>query len=269
MTPNQPALPFLSDSTTFSNGIIYRSKYKNNKHETPYLKVELDKNRAYYSLAQFAKLPDMSSEVVLTQGQAELAFQLEKSKTTYTPTQPDVVIAFILKNAVIDSTGPIRLFKSKSVIPYLLITSIDMNNMRHYDSKAMVECEGVYGAVAVELKKGTDMAKSLDPTYSSKEEVRETYVKSYDNKELPTVVLDGLFTTYMLSIVSGVTATGNYYDNKTPNFSLLPEIHSIYTDCIEFDLNPGSTKRLQAIEYIHTALVMGTNPGEWTVDIHE
>lgn len=276
MSKPQFKLPFLEDATVFSNGIIYRSEAKNSKKESPYQKIKVDNNKAYYSLAQYAKLPDMSTETVLTQDQAERAYQLEYNEFNegpayhfnYTPVQPDIVVVFMLKNALVTTTGPIRLFKSSSVIPYLLITSIDMNNMRHYDSQATIECEGVYGAVAYELKKGTELAKSLDPYHKTKEELREIYVTSYDNKEVPTIVLDGLYTTFMLSIVSGVTGEGNYYE-ETPFFSLLPHIHSIYTDCIEFEIDPNVEDRIVALQDLYRAIKVGEEPGEWTVTVNE
>lgn len=269
-------LPYLKDATTFSNGIIYRSEAKNSKKESPYQKVKVDNNKAYYSLAQYAKLPDMSTETFLTQDQAERAYQLEYNKFfegpayhfNYTPIQPDIVVVFMLKNAVVNTTGEIRLFKSSSVIPYLLITSIDMNNMRHYDSLATIECEGVYGAVAYELKKGTDLAKSLDPLHKTKEELREIYVNSYDRKEVPAIVLDGLYTTYMLSMISGETGEGNYYGSEFEH-GLLSHVHSIYTDCVEFEIDYDIPYRYEALRTFYSAIKFGEEPGEWKVTINE
>lgn len=287
MTQNQPSLPYLEDSVTFSNGIIYRSKYKNNKHETNHPKVSLDNNKAYYALAQDTKLPDMSTEIVLSQEQAEKAYQemheclfgrsvdilpglgSSNDKVSYNSYHlyedyyPDTVIVFMLKNAVVSCSGPIKLFKSSSVIPYLLISSIDVHNMRNSLSWANVECEGVYGATMYELKSGTDFAKSLDPI-QPKEELRAKYVKAYDGKELPAIILDSMFTSKMLDLVSGETDHGDMYD-----MPLLPEIHSIYTDCIELDMNPNAKRRLEALQFLYSIIQEGTKPGEWTVTIDE
>lgn len=261
-------LPYLNDATTFSNGIIYRSEAKNSKDESPYQKVKVDNNKAYYALAQHAKLPDMSTEVVLTQEQAEAAYQLAKEQSYYTPVQDDIVVVFMLKNAVVDTKGQMRLFKSSSVIPYLLVTSVDMNNISHYDSLATIECEGVYGAVVYEMKTYTELAKSLDPLSKTKEELREIYSTSYDRKDIPAIVLDGVYTTYMLSIVSGETGEGNFYDHYFP-LGLLPHVHSIYTDCIEFEMNYDIPYRYEALMNLYSAIKLGEKPGEWKVTINE
>lgn len=283
----KPTLPFLEDSVVFSNGIIYRSKYKNNKHETPYPKVSLDNNRAYYALAQNAKLPDMSTETILTKDQAEKAYQdmvdtfqhngdLPLGQADYIPTgsselydnaRPNTAIVFILKNAVVTSTGPIKLFKSSSVIPYLLITNIDIHNMHNTCSYATLECEDVYGASMYELKTGTEFAKSLDPTSKSKEELRESYVKAYDSKNIPPIILDGLYSSYMLWLVSGETDQGSMYDTSSV-YGLLPEIHSIYTDCIELDMNPHAPNRVGTLQELYHTIQVGSNPGEWKVTIN-
>lgn len=268
MEISNTTLPFIEDATTFSNGIIYRSEAKNSKKETPYQKVKVDNNKAYYALAQHAKLPDMSTGIVLTKEQAEAAYQLEKEKRYYTPVQDDIVVVFMLKNAVVTTLSSIRLFKSNSVRPYLLITSVDMNNMRHYDSAATIECEGIYGAVVYEMKKNTELANSLDPLSKTKEELRELYSTSYERKEIPAIVLDGVYTTFLLSIVSGETGKGNFYEHYFPS-GLLPHVHSIYTDCIEFEMNYDIPYRYEALMNLYSAIKFGEKPGEWKVTINE